>query len=332
MRAPTEVRRTGRSTALRCSFLDAFASEPSSCRQHMAQLLSQPTAHSAGDIWWHSAGALLLGAAIARQADLAQMILCREPAAAEEPHSGRGGWRLAHYAARHSAAAVLRLVQQAAHGLEDCCDAVGRYPIFYAARPHYGATVRLLAQPAPHTALIADRFGHCALAGALYRGSAAATHAMLAALPVAAAAALLPSQAVQGLTRAECFRASHYSTVVRSLLPVVPADCMLLALQRSLDAYEPAAGLLVDALLHYLPLTQQQWALVPAYTPGLGRAVHAVLTQPAGQAEQLAARLEAGHALRLRRALGALCLLRAQRQLGTELPPQLTNQILRRVE
>ncbi|PRW60582.1 respiratory burst oxidase-like protein B [Chlorella sorokiniana] len=276
-----------------------------------------------------SASALLAGAAISRQLEVAQMVLARVPAAAAEAGRFRGGWGLAHYAARYKSEGVLRLLQQTMQGLEDGSDVWGRLPIHYAARRNHAPTVRLLAQAAPYTALVADGFGHCTLSVALYRGYAAATDAMLEALP---AAPLLASQAVAGLTRAGGFKASHYGRLVRSLLPVVPADCMLLALQRSLAAHEPAAGLLAEALLHHLPLTEQQWALVPARTPGLGRAVDAVLTQQAQQAEQLAARLEEGDALRLRRALGALCLQRSQRQLDVELSPQVATQILRLVE
>lgn len=286
----------------------------------------------AGDIWWRWAATLLAGAAITRQSEVAQMVLAGVPAAAQDAGISRGGWGLAHYAARHKSDGVLRLLQQAAQGLEDCSDVWGRYPIHYAARRNHAPTVCRLVQPAPHTALVADKFGHCALSGALYRGYSAAAGAMLEALPVAPLAALVPAQAVAGLNRAAGFKACHYSTLVQCLLPVVPADFLLLALERSLASYEPASGLLVDALLHHLPLTEQQWALMPPHVPGLGCAVQAVLTQPVGQAQQLAARLEGRDVLRLRRALGALCLLRAQHQLGIELPPQLATLILHLVE
>lgn len=306
-------------------------------KRHPALAPHAPCPSVAGGIAYQCASGLLIGAAITRQLDIARLLLSRQPEAAQEAEAGDCpnwgyNWRLAHFAARYSAADVLRLVQQAAQGLEDCSDDAGRYPIHYATRHRHAAAAGLLAPHAPHAALVADRFGHCALSGALCRGHTAAVDAMLAALPLAPAAALLPSQAVQGLTKAGGFKPHQYAVLVRRLLPLVSADCMLLALSRSLAAHPPAAGLLVEAVLHHLPLKEQQWALVPPHTPGLDRAVQPMLTQPAAQAQQLAARLEQCDVLRLRRELGALCLLRAQHQLGVELPLQLTTRILFLVE
>ncbi len=88
----------------------------------------------------------------------------------------------------------------------------------------------------------------------------------------------------------------------------------------------PARPLFADFAIARLPLTDEQWALVPKRCPGMGRALpHAMERSPA-QARQLVQRLVPADAARLQ--MFALCLARAQRVCGTPLPVPIVHRLL----
>ena len=87
----------------------------------------------------------------------------------------------------------------------------------------------------------------------------------------------------------------------------------------------PLIGRLVAARL---PLTEEEWALVPTPCPGLGRALRAALAKSDAQAAKVVRRLEPADAERLR--TFALCLARLQRCLEIPLPPAVARILLSR--
>ncbi|EFN59561.1 expressed protein [Chlorella variabilis] len=109
----------------------------------------------------------------------------------------------------------------------------------------------------------------------------------------------------------------------RCLLAAGPA----LPILSSLAAAGPAAlPLYADFVIARLPLSGQDWALVPAPCPGLCGVLPAALAHSPEQARQLVRHLPPPYVQRLRTA--ALALHRAQKELGTSLPPPIVGLIL----
>ena len=71
-------------------------------------------------------------------------------------------------------------------------------------------------------------------------------------------------------------------STARCLLPYGPASRVLTALAQ---AGQPVLPLFADFVIGRPPLTAQEWALVPAPCPGLGRALPAALGHSLGQVQ-----------------------------------------------
>ena len=84
----------------------------------------------------------------------------------------------------------------------------------------------------------------------------------------------------------------------------------------------PALPLFADCVAAHLALTGAEWQLVPAACHGLG-VLPAALERSAAQAAQA---VPAADTLRLRSA--ALCVLRAQRATGVELPAEVAGRLM----
>ena len=99
------------------------------------------------------------------------------------------------------------------------------------------------------------------------------------------------------------------SDTISLLLAAGPAVLVLQALLRYGEAAQP---LFADFVELRLPLSEAEWALVPAPCRSLGRALTAALAHSSAQASRLVQRLPPADVERLRTA--ALCLARAQRR------------------
>lgn len=117
-----------------------------------------------------------------------------------------------------------------------------------------------------------------------------------------------------------CFNHARLE-MARVLLLATPTEPALAALRTSAVA---VSRLLFPHLAASRPLTPAQWAHVPCL--GLGAVLRAVLARSPTEAAALAARLPEEERQRLRCA--ALCLGRAQRQRGAELPAPLVGRIV----
>ena len=89
---------------------------------------------------------------------------------------------------------------------------------------------------------------------------------------------------------------------------------------------QAALPLFADFAIARLPLSEDEWALLPSHCPGLGRALPAALAHSATQASRLVRRLPPGNAERLR--TFALCLARVQRRSGIQLPVAIVDVLL----
>ena len=155
---------------------------------------------------------------------------------------------------------------------------------------------------------------HCAAAG----GHTLAAVLLLAAAPEAAAArntlGWLPLQ--QALER-------QHMDAARCLLASGPAAEVIHILQQH---GQGALPLFADYVVARLPLSGDDWALLPRHCSGLGRALPAALAHSASQASSLVQHLPAADAERL--LSFALCLARMQRRVDIQLPVAIIDLLL----
>ncbi|PRW20634.1 endonuclease V family [Chlorella sorokiniana] len=219
----------------------------------------------------------------------------------------------------HSACTALLL----AAGADACTtDRSLWLPLHTAAHHGNAATVQLLLAAAPHTVLAQHGGGLTSLHQAAFSGRTAAARVLLAAAPEVA----LMRAGTAGKTPFETACGWLHIDTARLLLeeaPLQPADEVLAALNKKgswvLELYTCMAA--------RLPLTAEQWALVPSPCPGLGTALPAVLQRSEAEAALLMARLPDAYQRRMH--TFALCLAQAERrQQLPRLPAPLVSRLL----
>jgi len=191
-------------------------------------------------------------------------------------------------------------------------------------------TLELLLAAAPSTATAVDNSGNLPLHVAARHGHMGAMQLLLAAAPEAAVrpghGGKLPLELALGSSTVQMSAARQ--AAARCLLPAGPTATVLAALRR----VGPERGwpLLSEAISARVPLTEEEWDVVPFTCPGLGQALPAALAlEPsvaAIQARHLVRHLLRSDLLRVR-AL-ALCMARQQRRMGAALPADLVQKML----
>ena len=236
-----------------------------------------------------------------------------------------------HIAARYGSAGAVRLLLEAEPAAAMTADALGELPLHVAAWRGWAEAVRLLLEAAPAGALTADALGELPLHAAAGHGWAEVVRLLLEVAPTAATKVNNYGQtsltkAILALTAAWLNGPARFLEAARLLLPTTPLDRALPALMvASWCNREVALPLFVD-LAARTALSPEQWKYVPAACPRLGAALPAVLARSAVEAALLVGRMSSEERQRLR--TGALCLGRAQRVLGVELPVVLVSEVL----
>ena len=196
------------------------------------------------------------------------------------------GWLPLHLA---KDAAVGQLLLQAAPAAALTAGRHGWLPLHTAARGGRAGMVQLLLQTAPELAMVRDSKGDAPLHVAIrFTWSG----------------------------RQGCWAAASL------LAAAMPANAALAALPAARPSRLP---LFAGCVAAHLPLGDADWALVPAPCRGLGRVLPAALKCSAAQAAQVARRLPAADAQRLR--TFALCLARAQRRTRVALPAEVAGRL-----
>eukprot|EP00887_Chlorella_sp_A99_P004086 scaffold23.g4086.t1 len=229
-----------------------------------------------------------------------------------------------HAAAIRGDVAAIRGILAESPGDALTADDRGDLPLKCAACRGDTAVAELLVAAAPDAAPVADPYGRLPPHAAAWRGRAAAVELLLAAAPET-------ERAKANYGKTAFFYAARYGhlPVARLLLErsaAAPAQLIADLLAAARDAYGPANEEERQQLVHTLladlaahrALSPADWARFPTPTPGLARALPAVLARSPAEAAQLVAHLPAAARGRLR-AL-ALSLGLAQRRLGLELP------------
>ena len=229
-----------------------------------------------------------------------------------------------HVAANWGSAEQLRLLLEAAPAAALTGDAAGQVPLHVAAEWGRTNTVRLLLDAAPAAALTADAARRLPLHAATESGCAKAVRLLVEAAPAAARKETdggLPLEiALDKATQVQ--DSARFMEIARLLLPATPPECALSALEEAGEA----GLLLYGALAACTALSPGQWERVPVSCPSLGAALPTVLARSSAEGALLVGRLPAEARQRLR--TGALCLVRAQREHGIELPAALVGQVL----
>lgn len=166
---------------------------------------------------------------------------------------------------------------------------------------------------------------HCAASAAAGDADTAIVRQILAAAPGTA----LVGDGDGETPLQNALSASRFQTAACLLAegPLPPAPKLLATLNRR--ANQQAVLLLYAIVAARLPMSAEEWALIPEACPGLGSALPAVLERFAAEASGLVMRLPAEERERLKAA--ALCLARAQElvlQGRTLLPTPITWRIL----
>ena len=182
-------------------------------------------------------------------------------------------------------------------------------PLHSAASAGHAGAVRMLLQAAPATALAKDAEGRTPAFMAALKGQPAALQLLLEAEP--AAATIPNNDGLLPLAAALASGASGAAAAARCLLPYGSTAIMLLCF-RLADDGQAAAAVLPECIAARLPLTREEWALVPRPCSGLGAVLPAALRCSPAQARCLVQRLPTEDQQRLR--VGALALARAQRK------------------
>jgi ankyrin repeat protein len=164
--------------------------------------------------------------------------------------------------------------------------------------------------------------GALALHKSAQRGRAAACQVLLEAAPAAALVADAEGRMPLQLALRTGKQAPHLDAA-RCLLAAGPATTVLALLSA---AGPPALALFADFVIARPPLSGEEWALVPAPCPGLGRALPAALPHSPEQARQLVLHLPPPDVQRLR--TSALALHRAHKRWRCSLPMAVVWRIL----
>ncbi|PRW58720.1 ankyrin repeat-containing protein [Chlorella sorokiniana] len=207
-------------------------------------------------------------------------------------------------------------------------DSHGRVALHYAAAAGHLPTLELLLQVAPSTAAAEDEGGDYPLHAAAAAGLPDAVRLLMAAAPEAITApgrtGLTPIELALGNNTLQHTTGAQRQAAARLLLAAAPAADLLPALQRA--GRERGWALIPNAVALHLPLSDDEWDLVPYNLPGLGAALPAALAHSREQTRQLMRHLPRSDLFRLR--IGALCLGRAQRRTEMALPPPILQQML----
>ena len=227
--------------------------------------------------------------------------------------------------------AAARLLLEAAPGAALAADRSGMLPLHWAACGKSEAIVRLLLAAEPAAASAPDSsYARYPLHYAAEYGRVAAARLLADAAPaVAAVRARDPPEiplyiALWGASNSLRlgFPAPEHIETARALLPATPAE-------EALSVLEQAGAELAPPLFPILAASQAlspgQWERVWDGSH-LGAALPAVLARSEAEAGLLVRRLPAEERQRLRTA--ALCLERAQRRLGVELPGAVVGRVL----
>ena len=252
--------------------------------------------------------------------------LLLEAAPAAALIAGAEGYLPLHLAAADGSAEQVRLLLEAAPEAALTADVRGCLPLHFAAGAGSAEQVRLLLEAAPEAALTADAEGRLPLHFAADRGNTEAVPLLLEKAPEAAMVSTverLPLEIVLDRARSSGVQnLPGYLEVARLLLSASPLERALPALEKAGEVAQP---LFVD-LAACKALSARQWWRLPYRCPALGAALPAVLVRCTVEAARLVAHLPD----KVRQGLhtAALCLVRAQRVLGVELPAALVGQVL----
>jgi ankyrin repeat protein len=211
-----------------------------------------------------------------------------------------------HYATFRGKVAILNLLLDAhPHAAMVKTTNSGNLPLHFAATMGCEASVRQLLKVSPEAARVAADDGWLPLHCAAFKGNEAHTRLLLGAYPDAAMVAT-PAGHIP-ITLA--LRSEH-SPTARAILLAAPATVTLRHLS---EAGDTALELFADFLSMpgHLPLTPEDWELVPTPCPGIERCLPAALDTGFSQAAHVVRRLQPADASRLRCA--ALCLHRCHR-------------------
>lgn len=232
-------------------------------------------------------------------ADVVQLLL----AAASDTATAvdRDGYTPLHFAASQGNSAVVQNLLAAAPGTATAVDSRGATPLLLAAFKGHATVVRQLLAAAPETAEAEAEDGITPLALAARQGHLEVAELILEAAPSAwATGKLVPLKAALPRGHLEIARriiATEHQEALAGKCDGKDA----LELLGSLPPH-PAADVL--PLWHDVvsgpPLLPEDWELVPAPCPGLGRALPAVLAGSEEEAGLLVARLPLQQRLRLR--------------------------------
>ena len=239
-----------------------------------------------------------------------------------------------HWASWHNHLAVMQQLLQAGAS-PMAADRQGALPLHLAARRGGEHAVRLLLAAEPAAAATAAASGNLPLSAAAHFGNAAVARLLIEAAPQAAIIPLIDGTTPLQLACSVCLQplrqgsgnnvpVPEYVQTIRAILPAVPLGEALqqLAAVRNVDALVPVFA---DLAVRF-PLTPAQWRLLPQGKAGLAAALQAVLQRSEVEAAELVKRLPCEERDRLKAA--ALCLHRAERQAGVELPAPITKHIL----
>ena len=279
------------------------------------------TADAAGQLPLHKA-------AYYGKAEGMRLLLEAAPAAVQTADAA--GRLPLHVAAIGGQTEGVRLLQNVAPATVLTADACGKLPLHLAAQLGRADAVRLLLEAAPASALTADARGCLPLHLAAQFGTADTVRLLLEAAPSAATTknknGELPLKCA--LFRMTVTDLEHVAKLeaARLLLSATPPEHALSALVIASRLSRDGNISLIANLAACTALSRAQWQRVPAHYPGLGAALPAVLARSTAEAALLVGRLPADERRRLR--AGALCLGRAQRVLGVELPTALVGQVL----
>ena len=238
------------------------------------------------------------------------------------------GFTPLHRAALAGSEGVVRLLLAAAPSTATALMEGDYTPLHLASHKGHEGVVRLLLEAAPATAVAVDTEGSTPLHEAAYAGSAGAARLLLAAAPATAAARRGPygiTPLALALLRGDIGLARCILNGVTSAQPSLQQLARAAVSSAKTTVQTEDVQALIAVLAARLPLSEADWALVPAGCRGLGQALPAVWKRSVVEAGQLVTRLSAHDRRRLRTL--ALSLARAW-PAGLERPAEISGRIL----